>query len=1049
MKTLKDFCDVLKKQLPEITSSASPLVAVESLLALDELQTLINVYGNSEEELNNQNLEPFKTFLANRWERIRGTDAAYPHNPHDPLNQACFWLAIANQNEQTTAYELLMPGIEAVNQFSMEDINDLALHHFILADDEIHWINIADCLDYAGAETADGILKHIGRVDNNNQRIVLSATEKARLLQHSPQTEKYYAAITDAAAIRQDKFHGAAGPHIEQLINGLRLGGAHGKKDGTELNSGNNANEAIVEFSQFLAQLDEKAKAELFALAAPGFSDSLGNLWGRLARPTDADYSRTTYCVELVANGLEGILKHHRDMLYGDLLKKAEEKLQTEKQSWAEELKEFGDDKKHHQVQSTYGDQGKATLLNKISQHPAATRALETAAQTCIKHWATMRSSTQMLSEQIELLALLEKIPTGNLEQKELLFKQITGSWRSALNTYQTEKEKGKLLYRLLTHPHAGLAQHMRYKGLIQRAGKWINDAAVEIAKTDKITAHHYLQEAANLGEHTAMYNLGYSFQYHQTPPNLTEATAWYAKSYSLWKDNKDRNEVIQQLKIISLQTTDPVASQAAIIALETIYISRWSGAQPLKDFSERLDFLALLEKIPTDNLVRKELLFKRITDSWEKALNTYKTEKEKGKLLYRLLTHPHAGLAQHIRTALEDKKLIQKAGDWINDAAVEIGGTDKITAHHYLKEAASFGGHTAMYNLGYSFQYYQTPPNLTEATAWYAKSYSLWNNNKDRDEVIKQLKKISLQTTDLAASEAAKKALDEINFLHLKVIKAIQNAIIVLPIPDNNSSQEMKIIILPDGIEKKVPADIATQWRMVNDLLKETNWSQEAVEKIIRVTRGKTTPINEFKEYYAMFNSSNCLDTIIKESAKQQLNASYWQDQPNGILKILAKATEQKDEKEIEKLTVAMQHWVNKFGNADTFLKIDKAYQEQLSYRIIEGCTPTESGATNPIAILLQAKLKAQWEKNKNIPSKIALLNLYTKQRAYSPSPKEKKPIEESLTELSAELHPNNLGWREKREAKKYTYQLFTSNLKNSTPQIVPTEQNSKKKAA
>ncbi len=106
------------------------------------------------------------------------------------------------------------------------------------------------------------------------------------------------------------------GAALNRLIEGLYEGGVQQK--GSELDSGKDANVAIIEFNFYLNTLDDETKKQLMEAHIFDRFDAhtielqkitVESHWERLARPTDTDYENTSYCVELIAASLKEILE--------------------------------------------------------------------------------------------------------------------------------------------------------------------------------------------------------------------------------------------------------------------------------------------------------------------------------------------------------------------------------------------------------------------------------------------------------------------------------------------------------------------------------------------------------------------------------------------------------------------------------------------------------------------------------------------------------------------------------------------------------------------
>ncbi len=289
-------------------------VEIESDLTLAELFALFHTLDANEEdmEIAPEHLVALIEFLAHRWDRIRNSNLAYPHQPHSTVNVIC--LLLAQELEKLTGvsrYRLLMPTITVdCNEISTTEIkeNNLELHEFVLSDDNDRIIDIIPCMDFA---VEDGVLKHTSLFAGKTK--ALSKTEADRVIHHSEYAQNYYTAIIERvdAKTKSNSF----GSTLSGLCESLRRGGNHGTyRGGEELNAGHNANEGIFYFSEWLAALTESERKNLLSRKRADGNKTFADIWGRAARPTDADYKSTNFCVALIADDVELILKNNRDL---------------------------------------------------------------------------------------------------------------------------------------------------------------------------------------------------------------------------------------------------------------------------------------------------------------------------------------------------------------------------------------------------------------------------------------------------------------------------------------------------------------------------------------------------------------------------------------------------------------------------------------------------------------------------------------------------------------------------------------------------------------
>ena len=301
-----------------------------------------------------------------RWQRVQQSDVQYLHDFINPANRVC--IAIAKQLGgllQRPYLLLIMPSLAEVpitDYTTSSYAEDLNLKEMILSDCNQHMICIPDVLD--GAQV-DGVLKHNSLFQKRVK--VLSESEQHRVLSRHPTVKTAYEALQARVAF---KLHGnTVGAALARLITGLRAGGESTfsrhdpRRQNVSFDSGKEANEAIFEFNIYLESLDDETRAILMSANkedqfSESASESIAMFWARLTRPSHlpgpsiviepallpvsetpseqppllepamlpdpakriirpplVDYrSGGVYCVELIANGLEAILKVHPEL---------------------------------------------------------------------------------------------------------------------------------------------------------------------------------------------------------------------------------------------------------------------------------------------------------------------------------------------------------------------------------------------------------------------------------------------------------------------------------------------------------------------------------------------------------------------------------------------------------------------------------------------------------------------------------------------------------------------------------------------------------------
>jgi ankyrin repeat protein len=299
----------LQDRPPNNTDDA--LIEFESKLTLKELKDCLAVVADDQSHLE----QSLKNLLAARWERIRKTPSCYTQAPFNPVNCLCLELAnilapLPNEPDEIDnllinqgPYFLLMPSLAAAKDISGANIHQYKLHQFVLSDDERLFMPLQLCLNYAVDRQQD-IMHAVSTVESAGLADYekLSPTEIERISNHSTVAQEYLASILSLQKERQQA--NDLGPQLSRLVEALRNGGA--KKRGQEYDSGAPANEGIVAFSKYWDTLSKEQQDATYK-KYPVLKD----LIGRLMRPNAANYRETTFCVEIIANGIEDLVSRN------------------------------------------------------------------------------------------------------------------------------------------------------------------------------------------------------------------------------------------------------------------------------------------------------------------------------------------------------------------------------------------------------------------------------------------------------------------------------------------------------------------------------------------------------------------------------------------------------------------------------------------------------------------------------------------------------------------------------------------------------------------
>ena len=259
---------------------------------------------------------PLKKLLETRWNRIAHSDINYCQNHNSPINTVCIAIAKALANQNTSYLVFLMPSLayhHPASYLTSSYEDDIQPHECILNDDATRLIHIPDVLSFS---KVDGILKHNYLSENNTVKR-LTESEQTRLVRRHPSISECLNAIHHRLTFT--RFGNTTGAALRRLIDGLNDGGEHNGHD--ELNAGESANLAILEFARYLETLDTETKNHVLAL---GLFDrftthvpevhTIGGKWKLLSEPRGrrrATFSDLIYCVEMIARELEDILAEH------------------------------------------------------------------------------------------------------------------------------------------------------------------------------------------------------------------------------------------------------------------------------------------------------------------------------------------------------------------------------------------------------------------------------------------------------------------------------------------------------------------------------------------------------------------------------------------------------------------------------------------------------------------------------------------------------------------------------------------------------------------
>ncbi|KTC64923.1 ankyrin repeat-containing protein (plasmid) [Legionella adelaidensis] len=356
---------VLLEELKAIpsTNPRQALILFENKLTLLKLNELFQ-----EVTLKSLPLPQFRekviTFFKQRWDRIRGTYCAYTEKHHEVIlnytNMFCLDIARVLSDIPDDIYDLppgegpyfiLMPTLQVDKDITNCNIHEYRLHEFVLSDDDTLFIPVYTTLAYAEG-SATGKPCHLCTTDPEMKKFSsLSPSELKRVTHHSQYAQNYYQCIQSYHTQRlyASSFCTALGKLYEALKKGsVAIDIGHGQ----EFDAHAYANEGIVQFFEYWNDLPEETQKFYFDkypahIVRKRISltevieeewPSLEEILGRLARPKSADYSEVLYCVYLLGDYIDPIIK--QEIKENDNISRALEKMATQRRFLENKMQE-------------------------------------------------------------------------------------------------------------------------------------------------------------------------------------------------------------------------------------------------------------------------------------------------------------------------------------------------------------------------------------------------------------------------------------------------------------------------------------------------------------------------------------------------------------------------------------------------------------------------------------------------------------------------------------------------------------------------------------
>ncbi len=288
--------------------NSSPLHALEARYTGYRLEKILRNHENQ------HMLSALICFLSERWQWIQGSDSQYVADLNNPANVICIDVAKAIASIVGKPYLLLlMPTLQVIpaeryitSAYTEDELN---LYELIISDDQQRLIHVVDVLDFA---KDDGELKYNSLFGDQSR--LLTDSEHMRLRSRHLAVNQYFLALQDKLNYT---LHGEnAGAAITRLINGLREGGKLNK--GSEFVAAGDSNIAIVEFKLFLDKLSRKTRKLVLdtGITERRLQDipqrfTIRQDWNSLTTLTKKARDSTRFCVEVIANSLEEVMKEN------------------------------------------------------------------------------------------------------------------------------------------------------------------------------------------------------------------------------------------------------------------------------------------------------------------------------------------------------------------------------------------------------------------------------------------------------------------------------------------------------------------------------------------------------------------------------------------------------------------------------------------------------------------------------------------------------------------------------------------------------------------
>lgn len=325
--------DVYKKALEcietvKIYDVFDPYQLYEKIILQRVAEQVIAIYSSTDVDTD-ETYVALQKLLQDVFGMVQGTDLLALHEPQLLLSE--FLLCIAEHISVklgVNKYKLLFPSI-TVNNYVVTGTDlqtaNVPLNTIVLSDDGTRVIEVFECLNLA---EEDGVLKHTS-LSETGEVLFLSEAEQSRVIKHSSATQAYWNAIQYKVKTVQNGL--TIGSVLYKLSNQLNGGGVNRRLSTLsveqrgalgqvyEMNAGDLANIGIQEFFTWFEQqsLAIQTKIKALAMESNGYTISMEEILARLANPAEPSLQTATYCVEMLASYIQGIL-HRNPNLFSE-----------------------------------------------------------------------------------------------------------------------------------------------------------------------------------------------------------------------------------------------------------------------------------------------------------------------------------------------------------------------------------------------------------------------------------------------------------------------------------------------------------------------------------------------------------------------------------------------------------------------------------------------------------------------------------------------------------------------------------------------------------